>query len=153
MKNHDGLTTREAADSALQHGTNDLTKKTKTSFLKRYLASFGDPIIRILMLALGVNLLLLFRDANWYESAGIAVAVLLATLISTLSEYGSETAFEKLQEEAANIKCRVKRDGKIFELSICEIVVGDLIFVGAGERIPADGILIGGEIDVDQSAL
>jgi len=117
------------------------------------MASFGDPIIRILLVALGVNLLLLFRDANWYESVGIAVAVLLATLISTLSEYGSESAFEKLQEEAANIKCRVRREGKILQVPIAEIVVGDVIFIQAGERIPADGVLVQGEISVDQSAL
>jgi len=150
---HTGLTQEDAAFSARQYGNNSLTKKAKTGFLKRYAASFGDPIIRILLVALGVNLLLLFRDANWYESVGIAVAVLLATLISTLSEYGSESAFEKLQEEAANIKCRVRRDGKIVLLPIAEIVVGDIVYVQAGERIPADGVLVHGEISVDQAAL
>jgi len=152
-KLYKGLTTAQAAASAKQHGTNTLTKKIKDGFIKRYLASFGDPIIRILLVALGVNLLLMIRDANWYESAGIAVAVLLATLISTLSEYGSESAFEKLNEEAAHVKCRVKRDDKIVELPIGEIAVGDIVYIQAGERIPADGVLISGEIDVDQSAL
>ncbi|MCL2199646.1 MAG: cation-translocating P-type ATPase [Defluviitaleaceae bacterium] len=153
MGKYKGLTTQNAELSAARHGTNALTKKARVSFMRRYLASFGDPIIRILLLALGVNLLLLFRDANWYESVGIAIAVLLATLISTLSEYGSETAFEKLQQEAANIKCRVKRDGKITELAIDELVVGDIVCIGAGERVPADGVLVSGEIHVDQSAL
>jgi len=148
-----GLTTREAENSAATHGTNSLTKKARPGFFKRYLASFGDPIIRILLLALGVNLLLIFRDSSWYESAGIAVAVLLATLISTLSEYGSESAFEKLQEEASNIKCRVRRDGMIIELPLDEIVTGDIVLIGAGERIPADGIIVSGELEVDQSAL
>ena len=148
-----GLSQQEAEISANHYGSNALTKKAKIGFLKRYIASFGDPIIRILLVALGVNLLLLFRDANWYESVGIAVAVLLATLISTLSEYGSESAFEKLQEEAANIKCRVRRDGKIILLPIADIVVGDIVFVQAGERVPADGVLVHGEISVDQSAL
>jgi len=148
-----GLTTAQAAASAKQHGTNTFTQKTKVGFLKRYLASFGDPIIRILLIALGVNLILMFQDANWYESVGIAVAVLLATLISTLSEMGSESAFEKLSEEAAAIKCRVLRDGKLTELPISEIVVGDIVYIAAGERIPADGFLVKGEIDVDQSAL
>ena len=148
-----GLTTAQAAASGLQHGTNALTKKPREGFFKRYLFSFGDPIIRILLVALGVNLLLMVRDANWYESVGIAVAVLLATLISTLSEYGSESAFEKLNEEAAHIKCRVRRDGKVVELPIAEIVVGDIVYIQAGERVPADGVLISGEVDVDQSAL
>jgi len=151
--NNNGLTTSQAINSANQHGTNALTKKARAGFFARYISSFGDPIIRILLVALGVNLLLMMRDANWYESAGIAVAVLLATLISTLSEYGSESAFEKLNEEAAHIRCRVRRDNKVVELPISEIVVGDVVYIQAGERIPADGVLISGEIDVDQSAL
>ncbi|MCL2357133.1 MAG: cation-translocating P-type ATPase [Defluviitaleaceae bacterium] len=150
---HHGLTAKEAAASAQRHGTNALTKKPRDGFFKKYLASFGDPIIRILLLALGVNLILMFRDANWYESAGIAVAVLLATLISTLSEHGSEAAFEKLQEEASNIKCRVRRDGRVIELPVDELVAGDIVCIGAGERVPADGLIIHGEVDVDQSSL
>ncbi|MCL1787759.1 MAG: HAD-IC family P-type ATPase, partial [Defluviitaleaceae bacterium] len=148
-----GLTTAQAAASAKQHGTNALTKKPRDSFWKRYAASFGDPIIRILLIALGVNLLLMIRDANWYESAGIAVAVLLATLIATLSEYGSESAFEKLNAEASQTRCRVLRDGQVVEIPIRDIVVGDVVTIQAGERIPADGVLVAGEVDVDQSAL
>lgn len=148
-----GLTHKEAEFSLKQHGSNAITKKSKKSFLRQYIASFGDPIIRILLMALGVNLLFMFKDANWYESAGIAIAVLLATLISTLSEYGSESAFEKLQEEASNIKCRVKRSNELLELPINDIVVGDIVFIQAGERIPADGMMVSGELAVDQSAL
>ncbi|MDR1664506.1 MAG: calcium-translocating P-type ATPase, PMCA-type [Clostridiales bacterium] len=148
-----GLTPREVETSARLYGTNALTRKKQKSFLRQYLASFGDPVIRILLVALCVNLLFMLRDANWYESAGIAVAVLLATLISTLSEYGSESAFEKLQEEAANIKCRARRAGKITELPVNEIVVGDVVLIQAGERVPADGRLVSGELSVDQSAL
>jgi len=153
MTDKHGLTTAQVKASTLQHGTNALTKKAKTSFISRYIASFGDPIIRILLVALGINMLLMIRDANWYESAGIAVAVLLATLISTLSEYGSESAFEKLNAEAAHVKCRVLRDGKVMEIPIAEIVVGDVVYIQAGERIPADGVLISGAVEVDQSAL
>jgi len=152
-KNFKGLTTAQAVASAKQHGSNAFTQKNKIGFFKRYLASFGDPIIRILLIALGVNLILMFRDANWYESVGIAIAVLLATLISTLSEMGSESAFEKLSEEAATIKCRVLRDGKLTELPITDIVIGDIVCISAGERIPADGYLVDGEVDIDQSAL
>ncbi|MCL2604071.1 MAG: calcium-translocating P-type ATPase, PMCA-type [Defluviitaleaceae bacterium] len=148
-----GLSHAEVSASADLYGTNTLTRKAKVGFLRRYLSSFGDPIIRILMIALGVNLLLIFRDANWYESAGIAIAVLLATLISTLSEYGSESAFEKLQEEAAQIKCRVRRGYKLLHLPIAEVVAGDIVLIQAGERVPADGVIVSGEISVDQSAL
>ncbi|MCL2463186.1 MAG: cation-transporting P-type ATPase, partial [Defluviitaleaceae bacterium] len=116
-----GLTDAEALRSRERHGSNEIARKSRNSFFKQYLASFGDPIIKILLIALFVNVLIMFRDMNWYETAGIALAVLLATLVSTVSEYGSESAFEKLQEEAARIKCRVKRAGEVRELPVGEV--------------------------------
>jgi calcium-translocating P-type ATPase len=153
MYSETGLTSREAELSAMVNGTNVITRKERRSFLAQYAASFGDPIIRILLVALGVNIIFMFNETSWQETAGIAFAVLLATLISTLSEYGSESAFNKLQEESANIKCRVRRDGHIIELFINEIVSGDIIHIQAGDRIPADGRIISGELTVDQSSL
>ena len=73
--------------------------------------------------------------------------------MSTLSEYGSESAFEKLQEDAARISCRVRRDGQVVSLPIAEIVVDDVVLLQSGERVPADGILLDGRLAVDQSAL
>ena len=148
-----GLTAQQAEAARIAHGSNSLTKKKRIGFLRRYSASFGDPIIKILMIALAVNIIIMLRDFNWYETVGIAVAVLVATLISTLSEYGSEAAFEKLNEEASLIKIRVKRDGQVNEIPIENIVVGDVVLVQSGERVPSDGIIIWGEISVDQSSL
>ncbi|MDR1687382.1 MAG: calcium-translocating P-type ATPase, PMCA-type [Clostridiales bacterium] len=151
--NSNGLTAEEVLLSRQKYGSNQLAQKNKNSFLKQFALSFGDPIIKILLIALAVNFIFMLRDFNWYETVGIAVAVLLATFVSTLSEYGSESAFEKLQEEAANIKCRVKRGGVITEISIGEIVSGDIILLSAGERVPADGFLTRGSLTVDQSVL
>ena len=148
-----GLTDQQVLLSRKEHGANALTHKKRDSFFRQYLSNFGDPIIKVLLIALGINVLFLFRNHDWYESAGIAVAVFLATFVSTLSEYGSESAFEKLQEEAGRIFCRVRRDGKLLCVPIEEIVVGDLVLLQSGERIPADGILIDGRLRVDQSAL
>ena len=120
---------------------------------QQFLESFGDPIIKILLAALAVNLLFLLRSQNWFETVGIALAIFLATFVSTLSEYGSESAFLKLQEDAAKIQCRVKRREGVLSVLMSEIVVGDLVLLQAGERVPADGILISGELRVDQSAL
>lgn len=66
---------------------------------------------------------------------------------------GSESAFAKLQEDAGKIQCRVRRSGMIVSLPIGDIVVGDIVLLQAGERIPADGILLSGRLGVDQSAL
>ena len=81
------------------------------------------------------------------------IAVFLATFISTISEYGSERAFEKLGEEASSIKVKVLRDNKLEEILISEVVVGDIVMLETGDKIPADGILISGDITVDESLL
>ena len=104
-----GLTAAEVQRSREQHGGNQLTQKKRNGFFRQFLASFGDPIIKILLAALAINVIFLFRHFDWFESAGIAIAIFLATFVSTLSEYGSESAFNKLQEDAGHIQCRVKR--------------------------------------------
>lgn len=147
------LSVAEVEQSRRLYGDNRLTQRARVGFWKQFLANFGDPIIKILLAALAVNLLFLFRNFEWHEPVGIAIAVFLATFVSTLSEYGSEAAFSKLQEDAERIFCRVRRAEQIAELPIGDIVVNDLVLLQAGERIPADGILIEGSLRIDQSAL
>ena len=154
------LTADEAEASRREHGSNRLTVKDKQSFFRRFIGNLGDPVIRILLGALVLNVLFSVsgEGADWIETGGIALAVLLATLISTLSEYTSEAAFARLSEESARASCRVKRreaDGRteIRELPLTELAVGDVVMLGAGEMIPADGILLTGRLQVDQSAM
>lgn len=158
IKNQDqqvlrGLTEKEVLASRKKYGHNLFTQKKRKSFLKKYLESFTDPIIRILLAALVINVLLMLHTNNILETVGIGIAVFLSTFVSTLSEYGSETAFLRLQREAEKLICRVKRDGAVKALPIGEIVVGDIICLEAGEKIPADGILLAGVLRVDESAL
>ncbi len=148
-----GLTAEEVSLSKDKHGDNQLGERRKNQFLKQFIQSFNDPIIKILLIALAINIVLLIHNFNWYESAGIVAAIFLATFVSTLSEYGSESAFEKLQEDADITFCRVKRASGLLELPLKDIVVGDYVLLQAGEKIPADGLIVAGEINVDQSAL
>ena len=148
-----GLSDAEVAASKKQYGENRISRKKTRGFFARLIENFRDPMIRILLIALAINLLFLFNDADWYETGGIAVAVLVAVVISTVSEQGSERAFLRLSEEAAKIRCRVIREKGLIEVPVEEIVVGDLIRLEAGDKISADGFLIEGEISVDQSAL
>ncbi len=143
----------EVKKSRIEYGANILSVKKSKSFAKRFLSNLGDPIIKILIGALVINIIFMFRDRDFIESAGIAVSVFLATFISTLSEHGSETAFARLSESYSGGRCRVVRKGEITELDIGEIVVGDIVMLSAGEQIPADGEIIDGEITVDQSSM
>ena len=151
MKN--GLTKEEVIKSREEHGSNALENIDKISFFKKLLESLGDPIIRILIIALGIKMVFLIKDFDWYETVGIVIAIFIASFISTISEYGSEQAFQKLQMEASKIKCKVKRDKIVEEISIKDVVVNDIVVLETGDKIPADGYLIEGEITVDESSL
>ncbi len=149
-----GLSTKEAQISREQHGSNSLTEVKRDSFFSKLKDNFGDPMIKILCVALIINVIFAFMGkSEWYESVGIAAAVAIATFISTYSEYKNEGAFQKLQEEASKITCKVYRDGEIIELSIDQIVVGDCVLLQSGDKIPADGFVYDGTLSVDQSVL
>ncbi len=149
-----GLSSEEAELSRAEHGSNALTEVEKGSFLSKLKDNFGDPMIKILCVALIINVVFAFLgQTEWYESVGIAAAVAIATFISTYSEYKNEGAFQKLQEEASKIVCKVYRDGEVAELPIDQIVVGDCVLLQSGDKIPADGFVLDGSLSVDQSVL
>ena len=151
--NLNGLTTKKAEENRKLYGSNEI-KKTKTNtFLSLLIESLGDPIIKILLIALAIKLVFLFKDFDWFETLGILIAIFLASFISTISEYGSEKAFNKLQEETSKLKCKAKRDGKITLIGVDEVVKDDIIYLESGDKVPADGIIIKGEVSVDESTI
>ena len=148
-----GLNNEEVAASRKKYGTNAISNKKKNSFFKLFIETLADPIIKILLIALAIKTIFLFHDFDWFETIGIVIAILVASLISSISEYGSESAFERLQEESSKINCKVKRNNSIQSLPIDDIVVGDIVLLQSGDKIPADGLIVSGEIDVDESSL
>lgn len=148
-----GLTDEEVQKSRQKYGDNTISIAKKESFVRKLIATLGDPIIKILLIALAIKTLFLFQNFDWYETIGIVIAIFLASFISTLSEYGSEKAFEQLQAEASKIKTKVKRNQEIKEIAIDEVVVGDIIKLSSGDEIPADGEIISGKITVNEANL
>ena len=148
-----GLNEKEVIESRKRYGTNEITKQKQNTFMHLLLESLGDPIIKILLIALAIKVVVLFRDFDWYETIGILIAIFLASFISSISEYGSEKAFSRLQEEQLKTKAKVRRSGKILEIPSSEIVVGDIVMLSSGDKVPADGYLVKGTLSVDESAL
>ena len=91
--------------------------------------------------------------APWYEGLGIAFAVVMATLIATWSEYSNENEFQRLLEEASKVKVKVFRNSTLVEILIDDLVVNDLVLLQPGDTVPADGYLLTGEIELNESAL
>ncbi len=149
-----GLTDAQVQEAKAKFGDNSITEQAREGFWDKLKGNFDDPIIKILIFALVLNVFFAFMGkAEWYESVGIAMAVLLATLVSTFSEYKNESAFQKLQGEASLIKCKVYRNGVVTEIPITDITMGDCVLLQTGDKIPADGVIIDGSIQVDQSIL
>lgn len=154
MKNIQGLTSAEARKSAQTNGKNSLTQKKKKTFFQTYWENYDDPIIMVLLVALGINIAFTFTGkVDWHECAGILLSVIISTFVSAMSEYSNENTFRKLQQEAARTVCKVWRDGELCEIPVSDIVVGDMVLLQAGDIIPADGRIADGRIMVDQSPL
>lgn len=64
----------------------------------------------------------MFQDSNYFETLGILIAIFLASFISTISEYGSEAAFRRLQEESSKILVKALRNGKVTEIPLEDVV-------------------------------
>ncbi len=153
MNNNSGLSSKEVIISRSKYGSNILTKKKKNTFIKLVIESLGDPIVKILLMALAIKVIFLFKNSNSFETIGILMAIVFSCVISALSEYGSEKAFEKLNIENSSINVKVKRNNKKTIVKMEEIVVGDIIFLETGDKIPCDGIIIQKEIYVNESIL
>jgi calcium-translocating P-type ATPase len=157
-----GLSDAQVQESKAKYGDNRLTEQKTEGFGSKFKGNLGDPMIKILCVALLINVAFsalgvagLKKEGapEGSESVGIAVAILIATLISTFSEYKNENAFQKLQGEASLISCKVFRNNELVELPIYDIVVDDCVMLQSGDKIPADGIIVKGDVSVNQSVL
>lgn len=150
-----GLNSKEVAESRQKHGANTLTQIPPDPLWKKILEGFKDPMIMILLVALIVQVVLFFlKQAEWFEPVGILIAILIANGVASISESSQESKASALKaEEEAKEMAKVIRDGSLAEIHVSEVVVGDIVFLQAGDKIPADGEIVDGTIKVDQAAL
>lgn len=150
-----GLTAEEVLASRKANGSNVLTEIPPDPLWKKVLEGFKDPMIMILCVALVIQVVLYYiGQAEWYEPFGIFVAICIANGVASWSESKQEGKASALKaEELAKEKAKVIRDGKLHEISVTEVVVGDIVYVQAGDKLPADGEVKGGRIKVDQASL
>ena len=146
-----GLTPQQVEENRLKYGSNVLTPPEKESLWKQFLEKFEDPIIRILLLAWVLSMIISSVHcwgpeqegfAAFLEPLGIFFAIMLASTIGFFFEVKAARAFEVLNAVNDDIMVTVIRDGKVQEVSRKEIVVGDVVMLGTGDEIPADGVLL-----------
>lgn len=155
-----GLTLNAVEKNREKFGSNSLTKKKSDSLLKRIWDASTEPMLLMLiaagLIALAVNI---FRkvtggEADFLECVGVFVAIALSVVISVIMEGRSAKAFEALSKINSNMTVKVVRNGKTVSVSSEDIVVGDVLLVSAGDKLPADGRLLSAvDLSVNESAL
>lgn len=155
-----GLTPNAVEKNREKFGSNSLTKKKSDSLLKRIWDASTEPMLLMLiaagLIALAVNI---FRkvtggEADFLECVGVFVAIALSVVISVIMEGRSAKAFEALSKINSNMTVKVVRNGKTVSVSSEDIVVGDVLLVSAGDKLPADGRLLSAvDLSVNESAL
>ena len=160
-KPNTGLTADQVIASRQEHGSNVLTPPAHESLLKQFLKKFDDPLIKILLVALGLSVALSIYEFFWlkmgvsilFEPLGIFIAIVLATLVGFLVEVNANKKFRLLNQSDDHVKVKVVRGGHITQVPRCDIVVGDIVILETGEKVPADGSLIDSfNLTVDESS-
>ena len=149
-KVHDkGLMPEQVIASRHEHGDNVLTPPRQTPLWKQFLAKFNDPLIKILLVALVLSVGLSLYEycglhmgvSTLFEPIGIFVAIVLATLVGFIVEVNANKKFRLLNQTDDHVGVKVVRDGHVTQVPRSDIVVGDLVILETGEKVPADGTI------------
>lgn len=144
-----GLTPQQVEESRAKHGVNILTPPPKPSLWTKFFENFKDPMIRILLVALTLSLGISVYEFTtghgmevFFEPTGIFVAIILATGIGFALEVNANKKFEILNQVNDDVAVKVIRNGAITQVPRKDIVVGDIVILGTGDEVPADGVLL-----------
>ena len=145
-----GLSSSNKEDLAWREkewGNNHLPPEKENSILEHILNCFEDPMLRILLIASIIALLIgVSKDGiktGWIEGTAIFFAVFLVVSISSYMNYQETEQFLKLSRETKLKKVLVIRDGFEKEISIEDILVGDILKLRIGDIINVDGFVFG----------
>ncbi|MEK6531426.1 MAG: cation-translocating P-type ATPase [Deltaproteobacteria bacterium] len=144
-----GLSTDDAGKRLERFGPNALPEKQRESRLLKFLKTFTEFIILVLIGAAVISGVL----GEWVDSAAILSIVLLNGIIGFLQEEKAERVMEALKKLSAPA-ARVIRDGTISTIASRELVPGDIALLEAGDKVPADCRIIDARfLKIEEAAL
>ena len=149
-----GLSEPDVEDRRRRFGLNRLSLPPRPPWWLGWLRQFDDPIIRLLLGTAVIMALIGVSEGSMIETAVICLIVTLATLIGFISEERADREFDLLAVARECVPVRVVRNGALASVSRSEIVVDDIVWLEAGDEVPADGLLIRGQaVEIDESRL
>ncbi|KAF2290177.1 hypothetical protein GH714_003871 [Hevea brasiliensis] len=139
-------------------GSNKYKKPPTKRFFYFVVESFKDLTIAILLgcaaLSLGFGIKEHGLKEGWYDGGSIFVAVFLVIVVSAVTNYRQNRQFDKLSKVSNNIQIDAVRRGRRQQVSIFELVVGDVVCLNIGDQVPADGLFIDGHsFQIDESSM
>ncbi|XP_021764341.1 calcium-transporting ATPase 12, plasma membrane-type-like [Chenopodium quinoa] len=139
-------------------GSNTYKRPRPKGFLYFVWNAFKDLTLIILLvcatLSLGFGIKLHGIKEGWYEGGSIFLAVFLVVIVTAVSNIKQDRQFSKLSKISDNIMISVVRDGRPQQVSIFDIVVGDVVILKIGDQIPADGLFVDGQsLLIDESSM
>lgn len=152
--NYKGLSNKEVEEARLKYGSNSIPDSEPTTFWQEFKETFNDPMIKILLFIAALMIVMFFFDyAEIYEPVGTIIAILIVAFVSAKTGVASDTKYRELKASTKKDTCKVFRNGAITVIDVDDVVVGDKVLLQSGDKIPADGVLINGDLRVDNSAL
>ena len=149
-----GLTDEEVKKSREQQGSNVIPDSEPTTFWDEFKETFGDPMIRILLVIVVILIVMFFLGhAEIYEPIGTIVAILIVAFVTAKTAVASDAKYRELKDSTEKDTCKVYRNAIISVIEVDDIVVGDKVILQSGDKIPADGVLVEGSLKVDNSVL
>lgn len=149
-----GLNDEEVKLSREKYGSNAIPDSEPTTFWDAFKETFEDPMIKILLVIAAIMIGMFFLGyAEIYEPAGTIVAVIIVAFVSAKTSVASDTKYHELKDNTKKDTCKVYRNEMVTVIEVDDVVVGDKILLQSGDKIPADGILVDGDLRVDNSAL
>lgn len=153
-KKYQGLTDQQVEESRKKYGSNQIKEAEPETFWQQFMDGFNDPMIRILcIIAVIMFIMFLTGQSEWYEPVGTIIAVLLVNFVSAKTGVSNDNAYRKLKESQKKDTAKVIRGGVLTVVEVDDIVVGDIVVLQSGDKILADGVLVDGDLSVDNSAL
>ncbi|KAI4964502.1 hypothetical protein ZWY2020_005649 [Hordeum vulgare] len=139
-------------------GGNTYPKPKPKSFFNHLCDALRDVVLVALLVCAAVDLGFGIKEHRlqdgWYDGVSIFLAVFLVAAVSAVSNHSQAKRFDKLASESANIDVTVVRAARRQEVSILDIVVGDVVILKAGDAVPADGVFLTGHgLRVDESSI
>ena len=150
-----GITQEEAKKRIEHYGKNKLADKKKENIFIRFIKQFNDFMIIILIVASIISAVVSKLDGSgdYIDSIIIIAIVVFNAIMGLLQEAKAEKSLEALKTMTAPV-AKVKREGKIVTIPGEEVVPGDILFLEAGNYVPADARLImASNLKVEESSL